>query len=68
MATVSTTQKVAAVDMSTSLASLEFDSIEDGTRFTHVEHGIYFDQFWADGPNREKGSRGLLDALGNYLT
>lgn len=24
-------------------------------------------KFWADGPNREKGSRGLLQALGNYL-
>ncbi|MEJ7727373.1 MAG: ATPase, partial [Actinomycetes bacterium] len=30
-------------------------------------HGVFFDQFWADGPNREEGSRGLLEALGNYL-
>ena len=46
---------------------VEFESIDEGTRFTHVEHGAFFDQFWADGPNREAGSRGLLDVLGNYL-
>ena len=56
------------VHMSTSVASLEFEPIGEGTRFAHVEHGVFFDQFWADGPNREKGSRGLLEALGNYLT
>ena len=50
-----------------SIASLEFDQIDEGTRFTHVEHGVLFDQFRADGPNRETGSRGLLDALGNHL-
>jgi len=55
------------IHMSTSVASLEFDAIDVGTRFTHVEHGVFFDRFWADGPNREKGSRGLLDALGNHL-
>jgi hypothetical protein len=49
------------------VASLEFEPIDEGTRFTHVEHGVFFDQFWADGPNREEGSRGLLKALGNYL-
>ncbi len=54
--------------MSTSVASLEFEAIEKGTRFTHVEHGVFFDQFWADGPNREKGSRGLLDALNRFFT
>lgn len=55
------------VHMSTSVASLEFEPVEDGTRFTHVEHGVFFDQFWDDGPSREDGSRGLLDALGNHL-
>ena len=55
------------IHMSTSVASLEFEPIDDGTRFTHAEHGVFFDQFWADGPNRERGTRGLLDALGNYL-
>ena len=60
------------VHMSTSVASFEFELVDgvDGpsTRFTHVEHGVFFDQFWADGPNREAGSRGILDNLGAYLT
>jgi len=55
------------IHMSTSVASLEFEPIDEGTRFTHVEHGVFFDQFWADGPGRETGTRGLLDALGRYL-
>ena len=55
------------IHMSTSVASLEFEPIDEGTRFTHVEHGVFFDQFWADGPSREAGSRGLLEALGKYL-
>ncbi|GAB26224.1 hypothetical protein GOPIP_093_00310 [Gordonia polyisoprenivorans NBRC 16320 = JCM 10675] len=55
------------IHMSTSVASLEFESVDAGTRFTHAEHGVFFDRFWADGPNREKGTRGLLDALGAYL-
>jgi uncharacterized protein YndB with AHSA1/START domain len=56
--------------MSTSVASFEFERITgdpEGTRLTHVEHGIFFDQFWADGPNREAGSRGILETLGGYL-
>ncbi|PTR32245.1 uncharacterized protein YndB with AHSA1/START domain [Rhodococcus sp. OK519] len=53
--------------MSTSVASLEFEPTDAGTRFTHVEHGVFFDQFWADGQGREEGTRGLLDALGTYL-
>ncbi|WP_374009277.1 SRPBCC domain-containing protein [Leifsonia sp. LS-T14] len=53
--------------MSTSVASFEFEPIEEGTRFTHVEHGVFFDRFWADGINREEGSRGLLDTLGRHL-
>jgi uncharacterized protein YndB with AHSA1/START domain len=55
------------VHMSTSVATLEFAPTSDGTRFTHTEHGVFFDQFWADGPNRESGTRGHLDALGRYL-
>jgi uncharacterized protein YndB with AHSA1/START domain len=55
------------VHMSTSVASLEFEPVDEGTRFTHVEHGVFFDRFWADGPGREHGTRGLLDALGRYL-
>jgi hypothetical protein len=56
------------VHMSTSVASFEFEPIDEGTRLTHVEHDVFFDQFWADGPNREAGSRGILETLGNYLT
>ncbi|KRA25498.1 ATPase [Microbacterium sp. Root61] len=55
------------VHMSTSVASLEFESTDEGTRFTHIEHGVFFDQFWADGPGREEGTRGLLEALGAHL-
>jgi len=55
------------VHMSTSLASFEFEPIDEGTRFTHVEHGVFFDQFWSDAPNREAGSRGLLDILGAHF-
>ena len=55
------------VHMSTSVASFELEPVHDGTRFTHVEHGVFFDQFWADAPRREEGSRGLLDALAAHL-
>lgn len=53
--------------MSTSVASFEFEPIPEGTRLTHVEHGVFFDQFWADAPQREEGVRGLLEALANHL-
>ena len=55
------------VHMSTSVASFEFEQIAAGTRLTHVEHGVFFDQFWADGAGREQGTRGLLEALGRHL-
>lgn len=55
------------VHMSTSVVSYEFEPVDGGTRFTHVEHGVFFDRFWADGPNREAGSRGILDLLGRHL-
>jgi uncharacterized protein YndB with AHSA1/START domain len=55
------------IHMSTSVASLEFEPVDEGTRFTHAEHGVFFDQFWEDGAGREQGTRGLLTALGNYL-
>lgn len=55
------------VHMSTSLASLEFEPLDAGTRLTHTEHGVFFDQFWADGPGREEGTRGLLQSLGSHL-
>jgi len=55
------------VHMSTSLASFELDAAGAGTRLTHTEHGVFLDRFAADGPAREAGSRGLLDALGRAL-
>ncbi|KHL17752.1 uncharacterized protein YndB with AHSA1/START domain [Mumia flava] len=56
------------VHMSTSVASFEFEPVDEGTRFTHVEHGVFFDRFWADGPDRELGSRGLLEKLATHLS
>ena len=55
------------IHMSTSVASFEFEEIPAGTRLTHAEHGVFFDKFWTDGPNREEGTRGLLEALGSHL-
>ncbi|MGB4777512.1 SRPBCC domain-containing protein [Microbacterium sp.] len=55
------------IHMSTSVASFEFDRIAAGTRLTHVEHGVFFDQFRADAAAREEGMRGLLEALGQHL-
>ena len=55
------------VHMSTSVASLEFEPVDEGTRFTHAEFGLFFDQFWDDGPQREAGTNGLLGQLGRYL-
>jgi uncharacterized protein YndB with AHSA1/START domain len=55
------------VHMSTSVASLEFEPIEAGTRYTHTEHGVFFDQFWADGRGRESGTRGLIEQLARHL-
>lgn len=56
------------IHMSTSVASLEFEPAAGGSRLTHTEQGVFFDRFWADGPGRESGTRGLLEALHNHLT
>jgi uncharacterized protein YndB with AHSA1/START domain len=53
--------------MSTSLATYELEPTDDGTRLTHTEHGVFLDRFVADGPDRERGSRGILDLLGSHL-
>jgi uncharacterized protein YndB with AHSA1/START domain len=55
------------VHMSTSVASFEFGATGAGSQLTHVEHGVFFDQFWADGAGREEGTRGILEKLGAYL-
>ena len=60
------------VHMSTSVASFEFEPAPadgaEGTRFTHVEHGVFYDEFEADAPMREQGSRGLHDKLGTFVS
>jgi uncharacterized protein YndB with AHSA1/START domain len=56
-----------ATHMSTSIASYEFVPTDVGIRLTHTEHGVFLDQFWADGPKRESGSRGTLDLLAAHL-
>jgi uncharacterized protein YndB with AHSA1/START domain len=53
--------------LSTSVASFEFEPTPLGTRLTHVEHGVFFDRFIADAPQREEGMRGLLEALAHHL-
>jgi Uncharacterized conserved protein len=55
------------VHMSTSVASFEFEPTPHGTLLTHVEHGVFFDRFHADAPQREEGMRGLLEALADHL-
>src|SRR5690606_18060053 len=55
------------VHMSTSLASFEFEPVDGGTRFTHTEHGVFFDRYWDDGAGREEGTRELLERLGEFL-
>lgn len=56
------------VHMSTSVATLEFVASSDGTNFTHTEHGAFFDQYWDGGADRERGTSGILDNLGRYLS
>lgn len=53
--------------ISTSVASFEFETVGRNTRLTHGEHGIHLDGFDLDGELRERGSAGLLDALGRSL-
>jgi uncharacterized protein YndB with AHSA1/START domain len=52
--------------ISTSVASYEFEGIDDQARLTHTEHGIHLDGL-DDGAGREYGSRLLLDELGRAL-
>jgi len=54
--------------MSTSVASFEFEPIPEGTRYTQVEHGAFFDEFWDGGVDRERGTKGLIEQLARYLS
>ncbi|MEO8827571.1 hypothetical protein [Lapillicoccus sp.] len=42
--------------LSTSVPWLELEPIEQGSRFTHVEHGVFFDQLWAEPRDRQPGA------------
>ena len=52
--------------MAWSAAAPGLGPVDEGRRVTHDEKGVFVDRFWADGPNREKGTRCLLGALGNH--
>jgi uncharacterized protein YndB with AHSA1/START domain len=54
------------VRISVSVATVEFVPEESRTRLTYTEHGAFLDGY--DLPqNRERGTRELLDSLGNAL-
>ena len=53
--------------ISVSLASFELKPEGDGTRLILTEHGAYLDGS-EDGSERKRGTAGLLDKLGAYLT
>jgi uncharacterized protein YndB with AHSA1/START domain len=53
--------------MSTSLTTIVLEPAGDGTLLTYTEQGVHLDGLdTAEG--REEGTRGLLDALGVYVT
>ena len=52
--------------LSVSLATIELEPVEDGTRLTLTEQGAYLDAF-DDPALRETGTNDLLDALGAHL-
>jgi uncharacterized protein YndB with AHSA1/START domain len=58
---------VDAGHLSTSLTTVTMEAIAEGTRLTFTEQGVHYDGL--DSPaQREKGTNGLLDQLGEYLT
>jgi uncharacterized protein YndB with AHSA1/START domain len=52
--------------MSVSLATIELEPAGSGTRLTFTEQGVFLDGL-DDGTQREEGTRGLLDQLGEAL-
>jgi uncharacterized protein YndB with AHSA1/START domain len=52
--------------ISVSLATVEFEPEGEGTRLTYTEQGAYLDGLDSS-KDREGGTGGLLDALGEYL-
>jgi uncharacterized protein YndB with AHSA1/START domain len=52
--------------ISVSLTTIELKPAGDGTRLIFTEQGAYLDG-WDNPAERERGTGGLLDALGRYL-
>jgi len=53
--------------LSTSLTTVIMEAVTDGTLLTFTEQGVHYDGL--DSPaQREEGTNGLLDQLGEYLT
>jgi uncharacterized protein YndB with AHSA1/START domain len=44
-----------------------YDMWLDGVHMSTSVASLEFEPFWADGKDREQGTLGLLEALGNYL-
>lgn len=54
--------------MSVSIATLELEAVDGGTRLTYTEQGAYVDPEDDSGPaGRLEGTEGLLDQLGAFL-
>lgn len=52
--------------ISVSLATVQFEAVDGGTRMTYTEQGAFLDGF--DNPaQREEGTAELLDVLGGFL-
>ena len=57
---------VDAGHLSTSLTTVAMEAVAEGTRLTFTEQGVHYDGL--DSPaQREEGTKGLLDQLGDYL-
>jgi uncharacterized protein YndB with AHSA1/START domain len=54
------------VRISVSLATIQFGPAGKGTKLTLTEHGAFLDGY-DDAASRERGTQGLLDALGESL-
>ena len=57
---------------STSITTVVFEPLDDGTRLTFTEQGVHLDGVHGPGPDaaagRESGTADLLDAIGKLLT
>ena len=58
---------VEAGHLSTSLTTVAMEAVAEGTLLTFTEQGVHYDGL-DDPAQREEGTKGLLDQLGDYLT